>query len=74
MPAFLKYMPYALAVIIGFSFGYPIGHWRGVAAGKEISRTKTLDKAVEINEQKAKIRNNRPNAVGVVKRLRDGSF
>jgi hypothetical protein len=42
MLAFLKYWPYALAVIFGMTLGYPIGHMRGVSAGKAIERSNQI--------------------------------
>lgn len=61
-------------IIVGLAIGYTVGHWQGVTSGKSQAHTKTLEKAVDVNDQKAKIRNNRPNAVGVVNRLRVGTF
>lgn len=61
MLAFLKYWPYALAVIFGMTLGYPIGHMRGVSAGKEMERSnQVITEAKEAKKavsQKEKIKN-----------------
>lgn len=60
--------------LAAFILGITLGYWSGYSDGKEKQRTVTIEKIVQVKEKQREIRNNRPDAIGVVNRLRDGSF
>ncbi|TDE17730.1 hypothetical protein [Dyadobacter psychrotolerans] len=63
-----------VGVIIGLNIGYATGHWIGVDKGKSQQKTITIEKIVQVKEKQREIRNNRPDALGVINRLQSGSF
>lgn len=74
MPTILNYITYAAILIIGLNVGYAAGHWFGMEEGKSKQKTITIEKIVQVKEKQREIRNNRPDAIGVIDRLRSGSF
>ena len=70
----MNYLYAAAALFIGLSLGYFAGHYNGVKDGRAESHLENVEKAVEYNDKKSIIRNNRPNAAGVVDSLRKGTF
>lgn len=57
-------------VVAAFAFGYGKGRMDGVNA----CEVKILKETIVLKEKMDEVRNNRPDASGVVKRLRDGTF
>lgn len=64
----------ALSTVLSGVLGYGWGFMDGKAVEKKNNRIITLEKVVTIREKQNEIRNNRPDTVSLVKRLRDGSF
>lgn len=60
--------------LISFLAGYAVGHYFGVKSGVKIEAGNNAIKDVKKQEKYREIRNNRPDAAGVIERLRAGTF
>lgn len=70
-------IPYANTIaagLIALIIGVTIGYLSGYSDGKQKQRTITIEKIVQVKEKQREIRNNRPDALGVIDRLQSGSF
>lgn len=61
-------------LIVGVSLGYNVGHWTGTNTGAKQEQAKNVENALVVEQKKAVIRLNRPDAGAVVVRLRNQSF
>ena len=62
----------ALVLLFSMVFGY--GYYKGYGHAKRAIEAKTITKVVTIQERKNEIRNNRPDTIGLINRLREGKF
>jgi hypothetical protein len=62
-----------VAVLGAFGFGYGWAN-KSCEIEKKDDKIKVIEKVITIREKQNEIRNNRPNASGVAKRLRAGTF
>ena len=69
----ILFIGFVVTTLAAFGFGYGSAS-KSCELEKKDEKIKVIEKVITIREKQNQIRNNRPNANGVAKRLRAGTF